>query len=1488
MKKLLTILSLLLCLSGTSQTSLSFTQIPYSDPEVLAPGRGAEHWGTSNWDDTYNPTIPAGNSTPMNYYTRFNWMDIENNGTLGQTGPQGEYHWDAFDAFVHQAIDKGAMFSFGVMPICDGCGGTFGNVPTYLHNLQQAEGGNNADWQYSGFWIPNWNSPSWQARWAAMMSAVADHINTTSYKGVLYKNALYYVDVRGYGNFGEWHTYPWRTSTPARAVASAASLKGIIDAVKTAFPDNMLVIPMGGFDTDHDSQIPAQAVYYNLTVTNNFGLMGWRRDNIGDDGYNSWLTDNPGTYNPGTGVVHFNTLIMDRWKTSTIGGEPAVDLNGTSRCGSIQCDMLNEVNLFHMSSFGNGNYPILNNATLTAAVRGASKASGYRLVLTGGSMTSTLTSNAAFNITLNWQNLGVAPPYLDWAVTYELRNASNTVVWTSTSAFTPKFFLPQATPTAASDNLTLGTVPTGTYSMYMLIKDPVNYRKPLQLNITGRNADGSYLLRSGISVIVGNPFTVNAGSDQSLSVGTTSTTLSGSISDTTVSKTYTTTWTKISGPANGTITSPSARSTTVTGLIAGTYVFRMTVVDNSSTTITDDIQVTIAGNSSPVAHITTGTPSITLPTNSVTLSGTTSTDADGTITGYFWTRVSGPNTPTITTTSASSTSITGLIQGTYVFQLQVTDNLGATGTVTQTILVNPIAGTATNAFTTQTPTTTTENDGQGIEIGVKIQSSIAGFITGVRFYKTTGNSGTHTGQLYSSGGTLLASAVFSGETATGWQTVTFPTAVAIAANTTYIAAYFSPQGQYVSSNSYFTSAVTNSPLTALANGTDGGNGVFKYTASAAFPSSTYQSTNYWVDVVFSSNIAPIAGISGTTPIQLPTSSVNWSSNSTDPDGTVTGYAWASTAGPNTPNFALSGSNVIISNLIAGTYTIKLTVTDNLGATNFTTKSLVVNPATAATSFVIGTGSGSVSLTSMSGHNPGDTCYIKDGLYTSGTFDNLNGIIIRPQTTRTTFNGSVEFRNNKFVDWGYVTWTGFTGYALDMRDFSGNINNTRLHNMSFNNGTGGACINVNSNNSIANYVYGDTSTYAWYKVTLDSISEYNCPYLVQGSFGAPNNNAGSPPNVFCKTTISNFVGTATSATSEEGTEVRGIMWQCNFYNWVVTSTTQRLASGDVGLIYGHVSGNFHDIVKWGGPGYIIRAFPSAELSRPDSINVWNCAKFNSTEYGLALTQEDPSDSVAGKFGNVAAVNIFNNTLVNARTNITYWCQVAVIGLRGSWTKFQIRNNLAINNDISTKTDHLVQNMGETWPTFAADVTNNIYFSSATAAKLDSTTTAVSNSLGNFAKYRPTSNSTGIVAGGVENPFTTTDHDGVTRTSGDIGYLEATVGNVDPVADIKGNTSIILPIDHVDLTGEDSYDPDGTIATYAWTLVSGPDGSSFSSTDESTTTLSDLVAGTYVVQLEVTDNDGGTNTTTRTITLALGIISSDILINKKAGRRIFITP
>ena len=149
-----------------------------------------------------------------------------------------------------------------------------------------------------------------------------------------------------------------------------------------------------------------------------------------------------------------------------------------------------------------------------------------------------------------------------------------------------------------------------------------------------------------------------------------------------------------------------------------------------------------------------------------------------------------------------------------------------------------------------TPDNTSANDSSNLELGMRFTSSTAGYVTGVRFYKGAGNTGTHTGTLWSSAGEQLATGEFQNESGSGWQTLQFAQPVPIQANTQYVVSYHAPVGHYAYNAQYFAQARTNGPLTAVADTASGHNGLFAEGSATTFPNSTWNANNYWVDVTF--------------------------------------------------------------------------------------------------------------------------------------------------------------------------------------------------------------------------------------------------------------------------------------------------------------------------------------------------------------------------------------------------------------------------------------------------------------------------------------------------------------------------------------------------------------------------------------------------------------------------------------------------------------
>jgi hypothetical protein len=216
-------------------------------------------------------------------------------------------------------------------------------------------------------------------------------------------------------------------------------------------------------------------------------------------------------------------------------------------------------------------------------------------------------------------------------------------------------------------------------SAWSVVKDADNKARPAG----GANDAGAYEFAGATSV----PPVANAGADRTVTLPSNSLGLAGTGTDnggwiTAYS------WTKVSGGA-ATLSSANTSTLNVSGLVAGTYVFRLTVTDNSNLTAFDDITVTVrSAAAAPVANAGAD-KSITLPTNSVGIAGSGS-DSDGSITAYSWTKVSG-GAATLSNANTNTVSASGLTAGTYVFRLTVTDNANLTAYDDMTVTVNSAA-----------------------------------------------------------------------------------------------------------------------------------------------------------------------------------------------------------------------------------------------------------------------------------------------------------------------------------------------------------------------------------------------------------------------------------------------------------------------------------------------------------------------------------------------------------------------------------------------------------------------------------------------------------------------------------------------------------------------------------------------------------------------------------------------------------------------------
>ncbi|MCA1453721.1 DUF4082 domain-containing protein [Bradyrhizobium sp. BRP22] len=416
------------------------------------------------------------------------------------------------------------------------------------------------------------------------------------------------------------------------------------------------------------------------------------------------------------------------------------------------------------------------------------------------------------------------------------------------------------------------------------------------------------------------------------------------------------------GGVNGTASYDSQNKTVTFTPLAG-YTgpasFNYTISDGNGGTAlgTVNLNITASTNRPPVAvddnglNATEDTPFVIAATSLLLNDSDPDGDAlsmTGIVGGSAVHGVAAFNSANATITFTPTPGYTGPAS----FEYTVSDGHGGVASANVSLNVAAAVPTVSLFSGADTPRTLGDPDAVGVNLGVKFVTSEDGTITGIRYYKGANDTGVHTGSLWTSTGTLLASATFTNETVSGWQTVTFSTPIAVTAGTTYVASFHS-NGHYTSTSGYFSATYNNGPLTA----TDVGNGLYTYGSDNLFPTSSFGATNYWVDVTFSPATVgvdqpPVAvndsGFKATQDTVLSITAASLLVNDTDPDGdplSITGVGGATHGvaafNPQTNTITFNPDSGY-----AGSASFNYTIADGRGGTASASVALTVNAASA--------------------------------------------------------------------------------------------------------------------------------------------------------------------------------------------------------------------------------------------------------------------------------------------------------------------------------------------------------------------------------------------------------------------------------------------------------------------------------------------------------------------------------------------------------------
>ena len=491
----------------------------------------------------------------------------------------------------------------------------------------------------------------------------------------------------------------------------------------------------------------------------------------------------------------------------------------------------------------------------------------------------------------------------------------------------------------------------------------------------------------------------------------------------------------------------------------------------------------------------------------------------------------------------------------------------------------------------------------------------------------------------------------------------------------------------------------------------------------------------------------------------------------------------------------------------------------------------------AKTVVIGAGAGYINVADMTGLNAGDSLAIMPGQYTGGAFNNLYGITITNNGGAVIFTGEVDLNTLVGCVFSGFQFQNIPSIAIR---WDGNSRRCTESHIFFKNCAG------NTNDASDHNTYtGDTSSLKLYMCTFDSLTLYNSGNVLMGGWG-------EAKDLECYMDSIVLSRIKVDSTTTNGNEVRGIIFRIDAHDWRITYKGSDTIPGDIGAFFIDGDGSIHDIYKTGGRAYIARIW-NVGLKTPGNMYFYNNIDLNCSQYGMLDTRVDPVEFTQYTTG--SNCYIFNNTAGNLQEHIGYWSSLAVVGTYALPWICQVKNNLGFNLSTNGKPPITMNQSSGTWIT---DSSNNMYFTSP-AGVVDPVTCV------------PTDSSPVIGKGLTLSPIVKDDIYHNPRIGAyDIGAVQhggaiiQAPPNEPPVALVGVAQTLNLPASKTILDGSKSYDPDGTIMSYAWTLVSGPDSSvTIASPSTSTTKLNGLHLGTYIFKLTVTDNSDSTGSALDTI-------------------------
>ncbi|QSR32911.1 hypothetical protein CFI00_20885 [Nocardioides sp. S5] len=373
------------------------------------------------------PTPATVTSNDLYYRDQVYWGRIE------KADNAWDFSW--IDSGLADAGARGGKFGFRVMAYCPGCWmESRADLPPVTPAFVPRQAGSD---------VPDWNAPSFVAQWRELMAELGRRYGDDPRLG--------YVDVGGYGAYGEWHVWEGERVSDANGLA-------LVDAVASAFPTKHVLL---------NTMTP---VPFTLKALRNHRNLGLRTDSLGcPDMYSMVATDK---------------RLQSVWRTRPFFSEWCTRADPV--LGAQQ------VRRFHVSTLSSGNMP-WRGTELTGRQRTAYgtalATAGYRIKVRSLTLPDVLDAGRKVVVRTAWANQGAAPTYDAWDVRLTFVHAATGRTVTRSLGRPLEGLVDTA---VHSTKISTRGMKAGRYDLHLAVVDPSGYSAPMHLANAGRTATGTY------------------------------------------------------------------------------------------------------------------------------------------------------------------------------------------------------------------------------------------------------------------------------------------------------------------------------------------------------------------------------------------------------------------------------------------------------------------------------------------------------------------------------------------------------------------------------------------------------------------------------------------------------------------------------------------------------------------------------------------------------------------------------------------------------------------------------------------------------------------------------------------------------------------------------------------------------------------------------------------------------------------------------------